>query len=154
MSSFKESDFTLIKGKLLNKIDVLNPGEEISFKYKIIAKHQNTTSLKKAKIDYYFLQKQEDKSSDLDIDIVIPLNTQLMLIIIPSTIILAVIFIYHRHIKKKKIKEAEYKKHEILFLKTPYLLDSGTNIAHQKNETVNLDNKNLKREEGGTSEDA
>jgi len=41
-----------------------------------------------------------------------------------------------------------------LFLKTPYLLDSGANIAHQKNEEVNLDNKKLKREEGGTSEDA
>jgi len=154
ISSFKESDFTLIKGKLLNKIDVLNPGEEISVKYKIIAKHQDTISLKKAKIDYYFLQKQEDKSSDLEIDIVIPMNIQLMLIIIPSTIILAVIFIYHRHTKKKKIKEAEYEKHAILFLKTPYLLDSGANIAHQKNEEVNLDNKKLKREEGGTSEDA
>ena len=154
ISSFKESDFTLIKGKLLNKIDVLNPGEEISFKYKIIAKKQNTATLKKAKIDYYFLQKQEDKSSDLDIDILIPMNTQLMLIIIPSTIIIAVIFIYHRHTKKKKIKEAEYEKHEILFLKTPYLLDSGAKIAHQKNEKVNLDNKKLKREEGGTSEDA
>ncbi|MFX0139215.1 MAG: hypothetical protein ACFFDN_36575, partial [Candidatus Hodarchaeota archaeon] len=48
ISSFKESDFTLIKGKVLNVIDVLNPGEEISFKYKIKAKIQITTSLKKA----------------------------------------------------------------------------------------------------------
>ena len=154
ITSFKESDFTLIKGKLLNKIDVLNPGEEISFKYKIIAKKQDTASLKKAKIDYYFLQKQEDKSSDLDIDIVIPMTTQLMLIIIPSTIIVTVIFIYYRYTRKKKIKEAEYEKHEISFLKTPYLLDLGPNIAHQKNEKLNLDNKNLKREEGGMSEDA
>ena len=154
MSSFKESDFTLIKGKLLNKIDVLNPGEEISFKYKIIAKKQDTASLKKAKIDYYFLQKQEEKSRDLDIDILIPIDIILMLIIIPSTIIVAVIFIYYRYTQKKKIKEAEYEKHEILFLKTPYLLDSGTNIAHQKNEKISLDNKNLKREEGGMSEDA
>ncbi len=112
-TSFTNLEFSLVKGKLVNEIDNLDPDETKKITYKIKAQTLDIVTLKEAKIEYYFLLEETEESNIVEIMINIPTETQLLLVIIPSIIILGNIGIYWQYrrykLKKEKLERKEMK---------------------------------------------
>ena len=112
--SFTQIEFSLVEGRLINEIGCLSPGESIVFAYKIRAKTQNSLMLKSAAINYYFLRKNIAFSNTIQVKIIIPLETQFLFIIIPTSIGLAILVGYLFEMNRYKSKRYELQRNEDL----------------------------------------
>jgi len=112
--SFTQIEFSLVEGRLINEIGCLSPGETIVFSYKIRARTQNLVILKSATIDYFFLKKNIAASNTINIKIIIPLETQSLFIIIPTSISLAILIGYLFERNRYKSKRYELQRNEEL----------------------------------------
>ncbi len=148
--SFGEESFGLIEGKLVNNFSVnFEPGQVISFSYKIRAKTQVAMNLTGAFIDYYFLFKEQISSNEVPIKIVAPRIYQLFYILIPSIISVGVLSVYYRYTSKyKKDKYEIMRAEEGLFELNS--LDAILKVEHTLRERLNIlhDIEN-RGEEGG-----
>ena len=112
ISSYSQTDFTLIQGNLVNVIDSLEPGEKVTVSYVIKAKHQGLIELKPAKIVYFYLLKNEMKSNILNIKIITPMYRQLIYLFLPVLAVFLMFIIYKWQIKKYKRKRIEFERIE------------------------------------------
>ncbi|MFX1339195.1 MAG: BatD family protein [Promethearchaeota archaeon] len=112
MTSFKQIEFSLTDGKLVNEIDYILPGQTKTYKYTIKAKIQSSLTLNEAKLDYFYLRMQEEKSNDVEIKIISPRAIQFLFIGIPCAIAGIIIGAYYRKIYKYKSEKFELKRSE------------------------------------------
>jgi hypothetical protein len=141
--SFSPSDFLLLEGNLVNNIECLNPGDNITFTYKLQSKRQTYTELESAKITYYFLYEIEAKSNTIGIKIIMPQYLQFFFILIPMFIALVILGSYIYKFKVYHAKNLEIKRKEISILNLTSE-DSIINIEHTLRERLNrLSDSNL-----------
>jgi len=140
--SFTQIEFTLIEGSLIQEIEPLTPGQIFNFSYKIQAMSQAIVNLNPASIDYYFLYKSKEYSNAVEVKIIIPKSTQILLVIVPSIISLIIISVFLRQVKKLKVKKYNLQRNELflfrasardMILKKDNLLREKLNIL-SKNE--------------------
>jgi len=115
--SFTQIEFTLIEGSLIKEIQPLAPGQIFNFSYKIQAKRQAIVNLKPASIDYYYLYKTKVYSNAIEVKIIIPKNTQILFLIVPSILSLVIIIIFFRQVKKLKVKKDTLQRNEVFLFK-------------------------------------
>ncbi len=118
MISYSISDFSLKSGSLYNEVTKIDPGETVLFTYIIQAKRQNLVSLKEASIEYFYLNRVNLKSNNVEVKIITPIIRQISYILLPSMLALAIIIIFLRQIKKYRIRKYEMRRHEILLFKS------------------------------------
>jgi uncharacterized repeat protein (TIGR01451 family) len=109
--SYSQSDFSLIEGNLVIFINSLKSGESISLNYMIKAKRQAFVTLSPASITFYYLQKVEEQSNELNIKIITPQLTQYSYIFIPSLAVLFILTVYFWQNNKHKKRRGELKSH-------------------------------------------
>ena len=122
--SFSQLDFSLVKGKLINKISCLEAGESTSYTYKIRAKAQSDLFLKEASINYFYLSKNTDKSNDVHIKIIIPRYIQFMFILLPTAGALVILGWYYRKQHKYQQEDMELRRNELQL----FTLDSKASV--------------------------
>lgn len=110
--SFSQSEFSLIRGKLVNSITSLEPGEVVSLNYSIKAKKQGLVTLNPAYINFYYLQKLVEISNMVSIKIITPQFDQFLYVLIPGIVGIFILMIYFLQFsrftkKKSKLKRAE-----------------------------------------------
>ncbi len=138
--SFTQIDFSLRKGKLVNEIDCIDPGETIEFEYIIRAKQQNNLTMNEAYIEYFFLLKQETDSNELDVKIIVPIWIQSLYIFIPSAIALGILGLYYLQTHKYKQGKYELQRNEAeLFSLSSF--DAILKIEHTLRESLNVISK-------------
>jgi uncharacterized repeat protein (TIGR01451 family) len=115
--SFTEIEFDLISGSLINTISCLQPGDNITFSYKIQAITQAVLKLKPAGIEYYYLLKLKDISNLVEVKVVIPEIIQIFFVLGPMLISLTVLTIFFWKTKKYKAKKYELKRYELMLFK-------------------------------------
>ncbi len=115
--SFTEIEFNLISGSLINTISSLQPGENLTFSYKIQAITQAVLRLKSASIEYYYLLKLKDTSNLVEVKVVIPEIIQVFFVLGPMLISLTVLTIFLWKTKKYKAKKYELKRNELMLFK-------------------------------------
>ncbi|MFX0153606.1 MAG: hypothetical protein ACFE9Q_03685 [Candidatus Hodarchaeota archaeon] len=113
MISYSQSDFSLEKGKLVNLIDSLDPGEKVTFNYTLKAKRQNLVSLKPTSIKFYYLNENEVISNSVIVKIIIPKIRQYSYIFLSFLIAFGVFIIYFWQIKRYKKKRIEFQRSEM-----------------------------------------
>ena len=116
--SFTQVEFSLVEGRLIHEIDCLSPGDINSFSYKIMAKNQLQINLKPAKISYYYLKKNLATSNIIQVKTIIPLRTQALFVIIPSTVTIVILLGYLFEMKRYKSKRYELRRNEEILFKT------------------------------------
>lgn len=115
--SFTEIEFNLISGSLINTISCLQPGENITFSYKIQAITQAALKLKSAGIEYYYLLKLKDTSNLVEIKVVIPEIIQIFFVLGPLLISITILTIFLWKTKKYKAKKYELQRNELMLFK-------------------------------------
>ncbi|MFW9866007.1 MAG: hypothetical protein ACFFEN_07900 [Candidatus Thorarchaeota archaeon] len=113
--SYSQSDFSLIKGNLVNFIDNIEPGSVISISYQIRAKRQALVTLNPAIISYYYLHKLEEISNVVSIKINTPQLDQLLYAILPGSIVIIIIIVFYRQSKKYRNRKDELRRTERFF---------------------------------------
>jgi len=146
MISFTQLTFSLKEGKLVNKIDLIDPQEVIIFKYVITAKVQDIITLKEASIDYYYLLKRTAESNGVDVKVNIPFTTQILAIIIPTLIAIAILSIYIWQKRKYKETKYELQRAESIMLELSSR-DTILKIEHTLRERLNIIAKTLSDKE-------
>jgi uncharacterized repeat protein (TIGR01451 family) len=111
--SYSQSYFSLIRGKLVNLVSELEPGEIVTINYTIKAKKQGLITLNPACINYYYLHKLEEVSNNVSIKINIPQNNQILYVIIPGVAVISILIIYFQQYKKYKQKKDELHRTEM-----------------------------------------
>ncbi|MFO8018690.1 MAG: CARDB domain-containing protein [Promethearchaeia archaeon] len=140
--SYSQLQFSLVKGKLINKISCLKAGETQTFTYKIKAKSQSDLYLEEASIDYYYLLKNEDISNKVHVKIIIPRYIQILFILLPAAGALAILGLYYRQQNKYKKEKMELRRNELLL----FTLDSEESVLKVEHT--------LKEELKGMAEDS
>ena len=115
--SFTQVEFSLVEGRLLHEIECLHPGEIVTFSYKIVAKNQYLINLKPATISYYYLKKNLASSNLIQVKTIIPIRTQALFIIIPSSVALVILLGYLFEMKRYKSKRYELRRNEAILFK-------------------------------------
>jgi uncharacterized repeat protein (TIGR01451 family) len=110
--SFSQSEFSLIKGKLVNSITSLDPGEDIIINYTIRAKKQGYVSLNPAYIEFYYLHQLVEVSNIVLIKIIKPQFEQLLYVLIPGIAGICILLTYFLQLsrynkKKNKLRRTE-----------------------------------------------
>jgi len=95
----------------------LQPGENLTFSYKIQAITQAVLRLKSASIEYYYLLKLKDTSNLVEVKVVIPEIIQLFFILGPMIISLTVLTVFLWKTKKYKAKKYELQRNELMLFK-------------------------------------
>ena len=113
MISYSQSDFSLLEGKLVNLIDLLEPNEKVNFNYTIKAKRQALVSLKPASIKFYYLLENEESSNIIMIKIITPKIRQFYYVFFPILIVFVVSVVYIWQIRKYKKKKSEFERSEM-----------------------------------------
>ncbi|MFX1389323.1 MAG: hypothetical protein ACFE9Z_04575 [Promethearchaeota archaeon] len=145
MISYSQSDFSLIDGKLVNLIDILEPGEKIIFNYTIKAKRQTLVSLNPANIKYYFLHEQVAISNSVSIKVITPKFTQFYIIGFPILLSVLILIIYYWQTKKYKKKRREFQRSEMTIFQLSSR-DSVLKIEHTLRDRLGiLANKDKKK---------
>lgn len=111
--SYSQSEFSLIKGKLVFLITDLEPGETARFNYTLRAKKQALVTLNPAYITYYYLQRLEVWSNNVFIKINTPHYDQIIYVIIPVGAVALIFAIYIWQINKLKKRKDELKRAEM-----------------------------------------
>jgi len=153
--SFIEIDFNLISGSLINTISCLQPGDNMTFSYKIQAITQTLLKLKPASVEYYYLLKIKDASNLVEIKVIIPETIQVFFILGPMLISLSVLTIFLWKTKKYKVKKYELQRNELLLFKVSgsitvlkienTLRDRFNSISKAQSEKI------IEKENGGES---
>ncbi len=116
MNSFFQQQFYLIEGTLVHFIQILEPGEILTFSYTIRGKGQGEYNLSATCIDYYYLIKRSVESNSIQMKIIFDPDMQRLAIIIPCVI--GLFFIGSYGFLKKwyrpKMLEKKRKEDEIL----------------------------------------
>jgi archaellum component FlaG (FlaF/FlaG flagellin family) len=112
--SYSQSDFSLVNGKLVNLMNALEPGEKVVIDYTIRAKRQGSTILKPASIMFYYLAAIEQKSNAVHVKIIIPINRQVLIVLLPILSVFAISVVYMWQNKKYKKKKREFRRSEML----------------------------------------
>lgn len=116
VTSFTRIEFALVEGKLMDEIDLINPGENKTFTYKIKAMSQNLVKLNPSSIQFYYLHQVKISSNTVDVKIIIPVQTQSLFIIAPTLLALLIVAIYFYQSKRYNVKKYEIHRNEnILF---------------------------------------
>jgi uncharacterized repeat protein (TIGR01451 family) len=156
MASFTQKDFSLTDGNLVKEIDCLLPGEEAKTTYTIKAKRKSVVTLEEAKLDYYFLLRQEVESDDIKIKIIYPQFVQLMFIGIPCFIALVILGSYFWKSRKYRLEKFELKRSELEIFKLTST-ESILKIEHTLRERIKIidgkqkENHIIQYTEGGSS---
>ncbi|MHA1670025.1 MAG: hypothetical protein ACTSV5_05530 [Promethearchaeota archaeon] len=115
-ASFTRLEFALVEGKLISEIDLINPGENKTYTYKIKAMSQSLVKLNPSNIQLYYLHQVKISSNTLDVKIIIPVQTQNMFIAVPTVLVLLIMAIYLYQSKRYNVKKYEISRNEnILF---------------------------------------
>jgi len=110
--SFSQSEFSLIKGKLVNSITNLGPGEVITINYTIKAKKQGYINLNPAYINFYYLHKLVETSNVVLIKIIKSQFDQLLYVLIPGIAGICILLTYFLQISKYNKKKNKLKRIE------------------------------------------
>ncbi len=94
--SFASHSFSLLYGKLVNSIDVLEPGQSKVVSYTIQAKIQTKTTFESASIEYYYIHQTEQKSNPLSIMVIAPPLLQYFFVLIPAILSTIFLLLYYR----------------------------------------------------------
>lgn len=116
-TSFTRLDFALVEGNLIYEIDTINPGDNVTFTYKIKAINQNLVQLNPSTITLYYLHQLILSSNPLSIKIIIPIETQNLVIIFPTAIAFLIVAIYLFQSKRYKVKQYEISRNENLLFR-------------------------------------
>ena len=111
-TSFTRIEFALVEGKLINEIDLINPGENKTFTYKIKAISQSLVKLNPSSIQLYYLHQVKISSNIVDVKIIIPVQTQNLFIIIPTVLALLIVAIYLYQSRRYNVKKYEISRNE------------------------------------------
>lgn len=145
MISYSQSDFSLLKGKLVNPIDSLEPGEKVTFNYTLKAKRQALVSLKPAFIKYYYLHEIEDSSNSVIIKIITPKIRQFFYIALPILTAIFILILYFWQIKKYKKKRIGFQRSEMSIFELSSR-ETILKIEHTLRERLhNLSNKSKEK---------
>jgi hypothetical protein len=115
--SFNQLEFNLVSGSLINNLDCLAPGQNISYFYEIKAVNRNLITLRPASIEYYYLQRQLIFSNDVIIKVMLPQSIRNLFILIPGLISIITLFIYIWQSYTYKAKKYETQRYESSLLK-------------------------------------
>ena len=115
--SFNQLEFNLVSGSLINNLDCLSPGQNISYFYEIEAVNRDLITLRPASIEYYYLQRQVVYSNNIIIKVMLPQNVRILFILIPGLISILTLFIYIWQSHKYKAKKYETQRYESSLLK-------------------------------------
>ena len=110
--SFSQSEFSLIKGKLVNFITSLEPGEVVTLNYTIKAKKQGIVTLNPAYINYYYLQNLVQISNVVSIKIITPQFDQFLYVLIPGIAGIFILMTYFLQISKYQKKKSKLRRTE------------------------------------------
>ncbi|MFW9882619.1 MAG: BatD family protein, partial [Candidatus Thorarchaeota archaeon] len=110
--SYSQSEFSLIKGKLVNSIKSLEPGETVSLNYTIKAKKQGLVTLNPARINFYYLHKLEELSNEVSVKVITPQSHQLLYVLIPGIACLFILLIYFLQFSSYEMKKSKLKRTE------------------------------------------
>jgi uncharacterized repeat protein (TIGR01451 family) len=113
MTSYSQSEFSLIEGKLVNFTDSLDPGEKRAFNYTIRGIRQAFVSLKPACIRFYYLQEKEALSNIVPIKVITPKFRQSFYIALPFLVVSLILIGYFWQVKKYKKKKREFQRSEM-----------------------------------------
>lgn len=116
MLGFPQDIFSLIDGRLIYKIAIINPNQILNFNYTLKAKTQAISSLQGASIEYYYLFEQKSISNELKIKVIQPKTIQFLFLLLPTIIGLAIIISYGIYVKKNEQKRQEIERNEIRIL--------------------------------------
>ncbi len=145
ISSYSQTDFTLIHGNLVNVIDSLEPGEKVTVSYVIKAKNQGLIKLKPASVVYFYLLKNEIKSNIVNIKIITPIHRQLLYLYLPTIAVFLIFIVYIWQIKIYRRRRSEFDRSE----RSIFGLSSRETILkveHTLRERLTILSKNLNRE--------
>ncbi|MHA2398401.1 MAG: hypothetical protein ACXADU_05880 [Promethearchaeota archaeon] len=121
---YSPSQFSLVDGNLVHLIADLEPGETVSFNYKIKAKRQGLATLNPAYLSFYYLQKMEETSDNVIVKINTPFKRQILYLIVPGMLGIVILVVYMNQIKNYKARKKELARRERHFFK----LDSQDSI--------------------------
>ncbi|MFW9881468.1 MAG: hypothetical protein ACFFG0_51040, partial [Candidatus Thorarchaeota archaeon] len=113
--SYSQSEFSLIKGKLVNSITNLEPAEIVSLNYTIKAKKQGFITLTPARINFYYLHKLEKYSNKVFIKIILPQFHQLLYVLIPGIAGIFILMIYFLEFSRYEMRKSKLKRTESHF---------------------------------------
>ncbi|MFW9948715.1 MAG: hypothetical protein ACFFKA_01145 [Candidatus Thorarchaeota archaeon] len=133
--SFNQLEFSLVSGSLINKIDCLSPGQNISYFYRIKAINQNLIMLKPASIEHYYLTRTTVISNEILIKVVLPISIRNLFLLIPSIVSLLVILLFLWQSHKYKAKKYETERYESYLLKSTST-DSILSFKRTLNEEI------------------
>ncbi|MHA1105862.1 MAG: hypothetical protein ACTSPN_09125 [Promethearchaeota archaeon] len=111
-TSFTRIEFALVEGKLINEIDLINPGENKTFTYKIKAMSQSLVKLNPSSIKLYFLHQVKISSNLVDVKIIIPIQTQNLFILVPTVLALLIVAIYLYQSRRYNVNKYEISRNE------------------------------------------
>jgi len=111
-TSFTRIEFALVEGKLINEIDLINPGENKTFTYKIKAMSQSLVKLNPSNIQLYYLHQIKISSNIVDVKIIIPIQTQNLFILIPTVLALLIVAIYLYQSRRYNVNKYEISRNE------------------------------------------
>ena len=145
ISSYSQTDFTLIHGNLVNIIDSLEPGEKVTVSYVIKAKNQGLIKLKPANVVYFYLLKNEIKTNIVNIKIITPLHRQLSYLYLPNIAVFLIFIVYIWQIKIYRRKRSEFDRSE-RFMFGLSSRETILKVEHTLRERLTILSKNLNRE--------
>ena len=148
MTSYSQSDFSLLEGKLVNLIDSLEPNEKVNINYTLKAKRRALVSLKPASIKFYYLLENEESSNNIMIKVITPKIRQFFYVFFPILIVFGVLVVYIWQIRKYKKKKSEFERFEMhifeltsreTIFKVEHTLRERLNIFSNKYEDNNFE---------------
>ncbi|NVM16606.1 MAG: hypothetical protein HWN80_02750 [Candidatus Lokiarchaeota archaeon] len=116
-TSFTGIEFSLISGNLIHTILTIQPGESITFSYKIQAITQTFVELKPAFIEYFYLGEMKDLSNIIEVKVVIPKLIAISFVLGPALISLSILIIYIWRTRRYKAKRYELQRNELMLFK-------------------------------------
>ncbi len=117
---FTNIEFELISGSLIFTAPSLQPGEEITFSYKIQATKQVLIWLKPASIEYFYLQKVIERSNSIEVKVIIPEEVNILFVLGPAFVALTILTIFIWKTKKYKANKYELQRNELLLFKVSH----------------------------------
>ena len=116
-TSFSGVEFALISGSLIHTILNIQPGESITFSYKIQAMKQTLIVLKPAFIEYFYLGGLKDISNIIEVKIAIPKIITISFVLGPVLISLSILIIFLWRTRRYKAKKYELQRNELMLFK-------------------------------------
>jgi len=117
---FTNIEFELISGSLIFTAPSLQPGEEITFSYKIQATKQVLIWLKPASIEYFYLQKVIERSNSIEVKVILPEEVNILFVLGPAFVALTILTIFIWKTKKYKANKYELQRNELLLFKVSH----------------------------------